>query len=418
MRILQRESLSQFIPSFLFAVTVLAFVLLMDRLFLLADLLVRKGVSAKVVGEIAFLSIPFVISISAPLGSLIGGVVTFGRMAQDNEITAIKAAGIPTWRIFSPVLMLTIVVVPLMGLFNGFILPESQHQVRNLLTDIARKKPAVRIQERVFMDDFPGYMVYIGALDERRSTIANIIIFEKQHGKKTPSFITAPRGAISYTPDGKYMILTLSDGEIHEITNNGNYRRLTFETHIINLVVDDELIRRGRDYRGGDELLLFQLINQLKEKNQEIKEMSAELSSITAEDFQGAKETAQFRKEELTVRLRYKNLEKARLLTELHKRLSIAFSILFFLLFGAPLGILLRRGGIGTGFIVGLIFFAIYYVLLIGGENFAESGRLSPFLGMWLPNILLTLPVVEFSGRALFEFSPAQWIFSRVIKRR
>ncbi len=405
----------QFVPIFLFAIAVLAFVLLMDRLFLLADLLVRKGVAVKLVGEIALLSMPFVISISAPLGALIGGVVTFGRMAQDNEITAIKAAGIPGWRIFAPVLILSIGLVPLLAIFNGFILPESQHQVRNLLTDIARKKPALRVQERVFMDDFPGYMVYIGAIDERRSTISNIIIFEKTPKQQTPpSFITAPRGTISYTPDDRYMILTLFAGEIHEIANNGNYRRLAFGKHIINLLVDDEFVRRERDYRGGDEMLLFQLTNQLAEKNKELRELKAQLASLA----DGNDDVLRFRGEELKVKIRYKKLEIARLLTELHKRLSLAFSVLFFLFFGAPLGVLLRRGGIGTGFVVGLIFFAVYYVLLIGGENFAGSGKLSPFLGMWLPNILLILPVTEFTARAFFEFSPFRWIFSQVIKRQ
>ncbi len=81
-------------------------------------------------------------------------------------------------------------------------------------------------------------------------------------------------------------------------------------------------------------------------------------------------------------------------------------------MFGAPLGVVLRRGGVGTGFIVGLIFFAIYYVMLLGGENFAESGRVAPFLGMWLPNILLILPVTELIARAFFEISLSQKVIT------
>jgi lipopolysaccharide export system permease protein len=104
-------------------------------------------------------------------------------------------------------------------------------------------------------------------------------------------------------------------------------------------------------------------------------------------------------------RVRYKNLEVARYQVELQKRLSLAFSAFFFVLFGAPLGLLLRRGGVGTGFIVGLIFFALYYILLLAGENMAESGRLSPFVGMWLPNIILVLPVTELFLRAFYEKS-------------
>lgn len=410
MRIFERETFRQIIPSFVFAIVVLSFILLMDRLFLLADLLVRKGVAVKIIGEIMFLSLPFVISISTPLAVLIGGVITFGRMAQDNEITAIRAAGIPTWRIFVPALIFGAVLMPFMAFFNGFVLPESQYQVRGLLTDIARKKPSLRIQERVFLDDFPGYMVYIGVIDERRSEVSNVVIFEKSQGKGVPSFVTAPRGKIDYTPDDRYMILSLYDGEIHELTTNGNYRRLNFQQHTINILMDDELIRRNREYRGDDEKRLFQLLTVVKENKKAVQELKRQLDSLAGKNSDN--DALQFKRDELRTRLRYKNTELARSLTEVHKRFSLAFSAFFFLLFGAPLGVVLRRGGVGTGFIVGLIFFAVYYVILLGGENFAEGGRVAPFLGMWLPNILLVIPVVELMARAFFEVSLGEKIIN------
>lgn len=410
MKILERETVKQLLPAFLFAIVVLSFILLMDRLFLLADLLVRKGVPVKIVGEIMVLSLPFVISISTPLAVLIGGVITFGRMAQDNEITAIRAAGIPTWRVFVPALVFGTLLMPFMALFNGFVLPESQYKVRGLLTDIARKKPSLRIQERVFLDDFPGYMVYIGAIDERRSRISNVMIFEKSQGKDKPAFITAPQGKIDYTPDDRYMILSLYNGEIHELTTNGNYRRLEFQQHTINILTDDELVRRSRDYRSDDELRLVPLLKIIKENKKVAADLKQQLDSLTR--LGSDNEALQFRRDEIKTRLRYKNAELVRSLTELHKRLSLAFSALFFLMFGAPLGVVLRRGGVGTGFIVGLIFFAIYYVMLLGGENFAESGRVAPFLGMWLPNILLILPVTELFARAFFEISLSQKVIT------
>jgi lipopolysaccharide export system permease protein len=96
-------------------------------------------------------------------------------------------------------------------------------------------------------------------------------------------------------------------------------------------------------------------------------------------------------------------MEARRYEVELQKRLSLAFSAFFFALFGVPVGLLLRRGGIGTGFIVGLVFFALFYVLLLAGQNLAESGRLPPWVGMWLPNLVLVLPVIELTSRAFFE---------------
>jgi len=402
-KILQRYALRQFVPPFFLAILVLTFVLLMDRLFLLADMLVRKGVAVTVVSEVALLSLPFVVSMCAPLGSLIAGVVSYGRMAQDNEIRVVRAAGIRTIRLFAPSAVACLLLMAAMVGFNGYVVPEAQHRVRNLLTDVARKRPAMRVREGEFMDDFPGYMIYIGSIDERRSTVRNVAIFETGASKGTPGFVTAPRGNIAYTPDDAYMVMTLFDGEMHELVDAGIYRRLLFKRHVINVATDDDLVRRDREYRSNEEMLLPQLASTMSRLNKEAAELKvkAEQAGTNAK----ASEPDRLRYDEFKSRVRYKNLEVARYQVELQKRLSLAFSAFFFVLFGAPVGLLLRRGGIGTGFIVGLLFFAIYYVLLLAGEDMAESGRLSPFVGMWLPNIILVLPVTELFLRAFYDKS-------------
>jgi len=402
-KILQRYALRQFVPPFFLAILVLTFVLLMDRLFLLADMLVRKGVAVTVVSEVALLSLPFVVSMCAPLGSLIAGVVSYGRMAQDNEIRVVRAAGIRTIRLFAPSAVACLLLMAAMVGFNGYVVPEAQHRVRNLLTDVARKRPAMRVREGEFMDDFPGYMIYIGSIDERRSTVRNVAIFETGASKGTPGFVTAPRGNIAYTPDDAYMVMTLFDGEMHELVDAGTYRRLLFKRHVINVAMDNDLVRRDREYRSNEEMLLPQLASTMSRLNKEAAELKvkAEQAGTNAK----ASEPDRLRYDEFKSRVRYKNLEVARYQVELQKRLSLAFSAFFFVLFGAPVGLLLRRGGIGTGFIVGLLFFAIYYVLLLAGEDMAESGRLSPFVGMWLPNIILVLPVTELFLRAFYEKS-------------
>ena len=403
MKLLQRYALRQFVPPFFLAILVLTFVLLMDRLFLLADMLVRKGVAVNVVSEVALLSLPFVVSICAPLGSLIAGIISFGRMAQDNEIRVIRAAGIKTIRLFTPAAFACLVLMGAMVGFNGYIVPEAQHQVRNLLTDVARKRPAMRVREGEFMDDFPGYMIYIGLIDERRSTVRNIAIFETGARKGTPGFVTAPLGDISYTPDDAYMIMTLFGGEMHELIEAGIYRRLLFKRHVINVAMDDDLVRRDREFRSNEEMLLPQLASTMKQLNKDVVELKVRKDEAGKKA--AASEPDKLKYEELKSRVKYKNLEVARYQVELQKRLSLAFSAFFFVLFGAPVGLLLRRGGVGTGFIVGLIFFALYYILLLAGENMAESGRLSPFVGMWLPNIILVLPVTELFLRAFYEKS-------------
>lgn len=401
MSTLQRYVLRQFIPPFFLAIFVLTFVLLMDRLFLLADLLVRKGVPVVVVGEIMLLSLPFVMMICAPLGSLIGGVTSFGRLAQDNEARVISAAGIRIVRVFMPTALVCLGLFVAMVGFNSFVVPEAQHQVRNLLTDVARKKPALRVREGVFMDDFSGYMIYIGSMDERRSRVHDVAIFSTNQPGGTPGFLTAPEGELSYTPDDRYMVLTLLGGEMHETTADSAYRRLKFRRHTINVEMDEEMVRRDREYRGDEEMMLPQLLSQVRELR---GELSAQVERVrAAAEAARTNDDEKVRLEEETSKLRYRRMELNRYEVEFHKRISVAFSAFFFLLFGAPVGLLLRRGGVGTGFMVGLVFFALYYVLLLAGQNLADSGKLAPAIGMWLPNLVLVLPIAELVSRALFE---------------
>lgn len=411
MKTLQRYALRQFVPPFFLAILILTFVLLMDRLFLLADMLVRKGVAVRVVSEVALLSLPFVVSICAPLGSLIAGVISFGRMAQDNEIRVIRAAGIKTIRLFAPAMFACLLLMAAMVAFNGFVVPEAQHRVRNLLTDVARKRPAMRVREGEFMDDFPGYRIYIGSIDERRSAVGNVAIFETGARRGTPGFVTAPRGDIAYTSDDSYMIMTLFDGEMHELVEAGTYRRILFRRHVINVAMDDDLVRRDREYRSNEEMLLPQLAATMKQLNKEAVDLKQKRDEAGRKA--DASEPDRLKYDEMESRARYKRLEMSRYQVELQKRLSLAFSAFFFVLFGAPVGLLLRRGGVGTGFIIGLVFFALFYVLLLAGENLAESGKLSPFIGMWLPNIILVLPVTELFLRAFYEKSMLRLLGAR-----
>lgn len=399
--ILQRYVLRQFVPPFFLAIFVLTFVLLMDRLFLLADLLVRKGVPVLVVGEIMVLSLPFVAMICTPLGSLIGGVTSFGRLAQDNEARVVSAAGIRIFRVFVPTALSCVGLFAAMVAFNSFVVPEAQHKVRNLLTDVARKKPALRVREGVFMDDFTGYMIYIGSMDERRSRVFDVAIFSTSQPSGQPGFLTAPEGELSYTPDDRYMILTLLNGEMHETAVDSAYRRLKFRRHTINIEMDEEMVRRDREYRSDEEMMLPRLVTEVRKLKEEVATQERRVRA--AEEVAKTNEVESVRAEEERSKLKYRRMELGRYEVEFHKRISVAFSAFFFLLFGAPLGLLLRRGGVGTGFMVGLVFFALYYVLLLAGQNLADSGRLTPWLGMWLPNIVLVLPIAEMVSRALFE---------------
>lgn len=420
MKTLPRYFLLDFVGPFLLALFVLTFILLMDKLFLMIDLLVRKGISAGTVGEMVLLSLPFTMSISTPLAMLIAAVMSYGRASQDNEIAAIRTAGIQVFRVFIPVVLAAVALAGLMVYFNGFVVADSSFRLRNLMMDMATKRPAIRVEPGVFMQDFQGYTIYIGAMNEKTSRITDVRIYDRtQTG--TPDLIVAPKGTLTATPDEKYLVLKLDSGALHQYLGEGKYRRVEFKEHVINLPFNDDLQRKDRGYRGNREMTLTDLGKRAQAMGKEIKAQQKVVKDLVKSRQGSFNQADSIRIGEERTKLRYKQKELDRFATETNKRYSLSFSCFLFLFFGAPLGILLRRGGLGTGFLVGLIFFAVFYILLVGGEDMATAGKLSPFLGMWLGNIILFPVTLELCTRTFLEYSLVghfwHWFRTRVLRK-
>ena len=390
----------------------------MDRLFLMIDLLVRKGISAGTVGELILLSFPFVMTVSTPLAMLIAAVMSYGRASHDNEIAALRTAGVQVFRIFIPVMVAGAALCALMVYFNGYVAAEASFRMRNLMMDLATKKPAIRIEPGVFLQDFEGYTIYIGAMDEKTSRIRDVRIYDRTQGG-VPDLIVAPRGAIGSTPDEKYLILTLDSGAVHQYLGDGKYRRLEFKEHVINLPFNEDMVRKDREYRGNREMTLSGLAQRMKSSGADVKAQGKVVKDVLKKGKLTPGDS--MRLDEERTKLKFKQREMDRLSTEVNKRYSLAFSCFLFLFFGAPLGILLRRGGMGIGFLVGLIFFAVFYILLLAGEELANSSRLSPFVGMWLGNLILFPVTVELCARTFFEHSFVdrawRWLKTMVTRR-
>ncbi len=380
--------LKDFIGPFFLSGAIMAGILLLDKVFLLVDLLVRKGVNIALVGELMLSSLPFVLSFCVPMGVLIASVMVFGRLVHDNELTAIRSSGINPMRLFRPLLFFVTSITIIMIFFNGYVLPEASHHARNLITDIAQKKPAVRIYENAFLDDFPGYIIYIGSIDERTGKVNDITIWQK-NDFSTPTLIKAKTGRIITSPDQKYITIDLDAGEISELITKDKYRHLAFSSHQINLPIDDEFSRRERKYRSDREMVLYDLYAHTRSISKDIKNLNKDVAKYkqTPEN-----EVSKYRYDDAMTRLRYKHNEFNQYATEIEKKYALACSCLIFLFFGAGLGLMIKRSGLGFGFVTGLLFFAVYYIILIAGEEFADAGRITPFIGIWFANLIL-IPV-------------------------
>jgi lipopolysaccharide export system permease protein len=402
-----RYFIKEFIPPFFFSVFALTFILLMDQLFRLIDLFVRKGLPFSIVGQVLVYSLPHIISYTAPMAILVGIVMSFGRFAHDNEILALKTSGLTFLSLMKIPLMVTALFVVFLIFFNSYVLPESNHRARNLMLDVSRKRPAIRLPEGVFTNEFPGYTVYIGRKDERRSSLFDITIYDQRSGV----MITAPRGDLEDIEED-IIRFTLYDGELHQLIDDVQYQRTRFTKQIINMEVNTELIRKERTYRNETELVVNGLHTKITETRQEIAILASEIDTIgrsAIENYLDGNEhrlgSAKFQIQKKLNEMKAKKRKLSRYLIELNKKYSLAVACILFVLIGAPLGYLSKKGGI-AGILIGIMLFSLYYILVLAGEEFADRRGFSPFWAMWLPDLILFAAGMYFYFVAEFEKPP------------
>jgi len=409
MRILPRYILREHLGPFLLGLCVLTFVLLMDQVFTLMDMLIGKGLPLGIVGEVFVLSLPFILAVTTPMAVLVATLMAFGRMAQDNEVTALRSSGLPFHRLLIAPFLASWVLCAFLLFFNNYILPEANHRVRNLLLDIAIKKPALKLKEGAFITDFEdqGYILFIKKVDIKTSRIFDVTIFDLRKGGspfqpsiprnpqglpsiEAPQTIISKMGELSFSPDGRTLTVTLRSGTIHSTDpkESSYYRKLPFEKMTINLPVDLNLERQSREFRSEREMgapTMLVALNKLKKEIAELRKARGQTKEPAPE--------IQFREQQIDSYW-----------VEIHKKFAIAFACPIFILLGAPLGVKARRGGVGIGFGVSLAFFVVYYLFLVGGEELADRGFLSPFLAMWAANILLGVVGVFLTLQTTREF--------------
>src|SRR5688500_1684894 len=195
MRILERYVLREPVFRFVLGFSVVIFLLTLDFLFDLVDLAIGKGVGAGVVLELFVLSLGYMVALAFPCAVLIATLATFGRLSQDNEISAMKATGVNLLRIIAVPFWAAAVLSGLLVLFNNEVLPESNHALANLMADVGRKRPTAQILEGVFIDDFIGYSLFVEKVDDRSNRIQGVKIYQLNNNAR-PTTILADWGVI------------------------------------------------------------------------------------------------------------------------------------------------------------------------------------------------------------------------------
>ena len=424
MRLITKYLFREMSYPFLISLMMITFILFVNFLLRAIDRFLGKGLEILVILEYLFLNLAWIIALSIPMAMLLATLATFGRLSEDNEINALRSSGISFVSILSAPLIFGFSITVLLIGFNNYFLPEMNFKARLLSGDIYKKRPDISIEPGVFLDNIPNYNMIIS--DKNDSTMVNVRIFSKGKTKSQTS-IYAKTGNLSTLSNA--FLLTLNNGEIHEIESKDymNYRRILFDIHKILIPADDIILnRRDSSNRTDREMTIPMIVEKIDNYNYKIDVVNKRIKgaffriigdSIFPRNLEDGLQTITFLKDSLIMnssltnnklnkkQRQLSNLErqlkneynliksykkgKNKYKVEAHKKFSIPFACILFVLLGAPLGILAKRGGfaISTAFSFG--FFLLYYILLITGEELADRNHVSPEIGMWAPNVVL-----------------------------
>jgi lipopolysaccharide export system permease protein len=456
MFILDRYILKNHVPPYLFSLIIITFVFIMDFIIRYLDMFIGKGVGFFVVLEFFILSLGHMFALIIPMSVMPATLMAFGQFASENEVTAMKATGISLYRMILPVVVASIILGGFLVYYQNGILPESNHRLMGLMLDIGKMKPTLEIKENIFSDAVDGYTILVREKDDRTGRIKDVQIFRTKKGT-VPVTIVADRGKMSFIDSENVLRFELEDGEIHEMPDPSDistYRKTLFSNFTINMKDTDRGLERSkRSYRGDREMSSAMMRDKVRDLEREKdnyrrdmhisarKEMLNSLSNVMAFDAlpgdehppqapptsraerraqQNAKNPAEQQMYALeTIQRRIIGLEDqiSRYGVEIHKKFSIPFSCLIFVLLGAPLAIRSGKKGMTMSISFSIVFFLIYYVFLITGEKLADRRLLEPWLAMWMPNIVLFAAAAMLIWSTVREAQTINWERWNLLKR-
>ncbi len=426
MKVLTRYLLRAHVGPFFFAFAALTGVLLINVLARQMADLAGKGLPTDVILHFFVLSLPSNIALTLPMSMLVAVLYTFSQMASENEISALKASGVDLRRMILPLLGVAALIAAGMVWFNDRVLPESNHQWRQLMVDIGQKSPLLTLNPQTINeirtgDGISRYYLQAAEIHSTTNRLEDVVIYDVS-APRLGRTIYADSGHMAFNANQTDLFLTLYDGYLNEVSFDEpeNFQRLAFRTQVIRMEgVGNELQRQtGGGYRGDREMTIGMLqarVDTLRAETSAIRE-TAQLTALRDLDYvlgrpadtnapppstgvynpglegqDAAGATRRMADEMRSAHERTLSLERQtrELRVEVQKKYSIAAATLVFVLIGAPLALRFPQGGIGMVIAASLAIFAIYYVGLIGGETLADEGYVTPIAAMWATNVLL-----------------------------
>lgn len=439
--------LKSYIGPFVLTFFIAIFLLLMQFLWKYIDDLVGKGFDFNVIMELLLYASASLVPLALPLAILLSSIMTFGNLAENYELMALKSAGVSLIRIMFPLIVFISFVSLGAFFFSNNIMPFTNLKMGALLYDVRHQKPEVSVKEGVFTDALEGYSIKVSRKNKKTSMLYNLMIYDHTEKNGNRIVTIADSATMEVTTDGKYMVLTMFHGTSYNEVEEKKRRRNDKEhPHRIDRFEEQRILidMSGLGFERTDEKLFknhYQMLNldQLKlavdslddkfhererifvsnlKKSNYFKRLKAgETDSIwynknttqlttlnidslfqTLSDFKKksvfeharnyARSTQSYintTSTELNHKMKYIKRHEI----EWHRKFTLSFACLLLFFIGAPLGAIIRKGGLGMPVVVSVLFFVIYYVITISGEKSAKIGEWPSWLGMWISAIVL-----------------------------
>ena len=441
--------LKSFLPLFIMTFGLCLFIFLMQFLWKYVDEMVGKGIDNHILFQLFFYTAMSLVPQALPLAILFASLMTFGNLGEQYELLAMKSSGISLTRIMKPLSYFLVVVAISAFFFQNNVIPVSQVKMYTILNSVRQKSSELEVPVNTFYSEINGINIYVGGKDNKKKLLKDIMIYDYSEGFLYINVIVADSGRFKMSLDKKYIVMTLYSGESFQNFKGTNtrareakdvvpYTRQTFDLMEMliefdsNFNMSQESIFQDR-FVGKNITNLRRSIDTMTVKLDSIREVDSKAiinqsykkslaNSLPVQkqnnnDTLTVKQTVNFdslisvqsrdvkaslyshsRREIENLRMNYSNRsvllkfegKELRLHhTEMHRKFTLSFACIVFFFIGAPLGAIIRKGGLGASAVISVILFIIYYIIDNSGYKFARDGIVEPWEGMWLSSLVL-----------------------------
>jgi lipopolysaccharide export system permease protein len=347
MKIIDKYVLKEFLVPFFFGVTIFLTIFLVDMLMELIELVIVRGVPVNMVLQLLIFTIPKFYVLVCPMSLLFSSLLTVGKMSTDNEIIAFKSGGVSFPRIVISIFLVGFIFTVLNILITEYVVPESNIQRKKIARKISFAKPLPKIAEKVFFEAGTERIFYIGEYVQETGKMKDVYMYEFPRGNEEYPKIIQSKTAI-----WKDSIWTFEDGVVKDFYRDGldnmvlEFKKYSLPIKLTYNSYDDNIYKDPKDMS----------IKELMEKIKDYKK---------------------------------KNISTDDLYLELYSKFSFPFASLVFVLIGAPLALRPSRSGNSIGMGLSIVIIFLYYILLALGKALGQSNIITPFLSVWLPNLVI-----------------------------